>query len=278
MEASAPWWPGLAQKLANQKWIELNTKYYLNIQNYSTTRFVFGQGHKPRSLLSIAGLPRKSDYLPPKIEVLPTQLEACFAGHGLRFYRPDEISDAAFSSALRVAYERISVAPGLFESVTVLARCIVLLRPEVDTSDISYSSPEIPFTIFVSIPCNHVENLGLRVAEAVVHECMHLQLTLLNEVQPLVQSDSEVHFSPWKGELRASSGILHALYVFAAIKRWLQLLPSNERDQTYVSSRISQITDEASQLYDFGLSTDLTPFGKNVCKQLLHYLRADCAI
>jgi HEXXH motif-containing protein len=272
------WWPGLASQLANKKFVQLDTSLRIDSHSYSTTRFVLGEAHKPRMLMTVDVVQHATIFFPPKIEILPQFLEDALAKHGLHFYSIDEVMHNQCLQVLRAAFEIIRIIPDLFESVLVLAKRIVLLRVEDEAFDISYSSPEIPFSIFISIPCTEVPHCVVRVAEAIIHESMHLQLTLLEEVQPLFKSEGEKYFSPWKGELRASSGVLHALYVFAVIRGWLLKLPLDEVSAEYVRRRVAQIAYEADQLSNFETSTDLTVFGKAVCQRLLHYLRAEDAI
>ena len=59
-----------------------------------------------------------------------------------------------------------------------------------------------------------------RVAEALVHEAMHLQLSLLERRIELVESDrtKAVAFSPWRNSERDVQGVIHALYVFVIVR------------------------------------------------------------
>ena len=47
---------------------------------------------------------------------------------------------------------------------------------------------------------------------------MHLQLSLVERVVPLVLSQRKMYYSPWRDEVRNSEGILQALYVFGVIR------------------------------------------------------------
>ena len=44
-------------------------------------------------------------------------------------------------------------------------------------TDVSFSYPSVPFSVFVSIPPNQSVVTELRLAEAILHEAMHLQLS-----------------------------------------------------------------------------------------------------
>ena len=51
-----------------------------------------------------------------------------------------------------------------------------------------------------------------------MHEALHLQLSLVERVLPMVVSnpggESEQVFSPWAGDGRSVRGLLHGVYVF----------------------------------------------------------------
>ena len=53
---------------------------------------------------------------------------------------------------------------------------------------------------------------------------MHLQLTLLDTVEPLVGTSGTCGYSPWKQEIRPVEGLLHGIYVFAVIHQTLGVL------------------------------------------------------
>lgn len=267
-----PWWTGLATQLSYSKWVDLNINFDITNRNYSTTRFILGDTYKPVLVMGLKSVNYTGTYFPTEVEILPSELECRFAKNGLHFYGLGEVSESTFISTLSAAFKEIQTIPDLFNSVVTLANKVVLLRPSDDVSDVSYSAPDIPFTIFVSITVTQPPHIHLRVAEAIIHECMHLQLTLLEEVRPLFKSNVEKYFSPWKGELRNTYGILHALYVFTVIKKWLEALPVDKDTQSYVSGRLSQISHEIGLVAGVETSKDLTPFGRNVCSYLLKNL------
>ena len=113
--------------------------------------------------------------------------------------------------------------PTLQFSVAALIRSCHVLKPENESFDVSYSDPRVPFSVFVSVPRGRGETNALRVAESLVHEAMHLQLTLIERLLPLVDESEQTYFSPWK-RTRSPRGILHALYVFRVVESFLERL------------------------------------------------------
>jgi len=109
-------------------------------------------------------------------------------------------------------------------------------------------------------------NLDLRVAESILHECMHLQLTLIEDQISLLVADNEHHFSPWRRTFRPTRGVLHALYVFRAVQDFFTAIVAtkhlSEAENNHVSRRLRDIDVEVEQLGDLSASQDLTPAGK----------------
>ena len=118
---------------------------------------------------------------------------------------------------LQDAIDVLARVPTLQGTVSTLIRTCHVLKPENDSYDVSHSDPRTPFSAFVSVPRKRGPTDALRVAESLVHEAMHLQLTLIERLLPLVKESDLTYFSPWKGTQRSPRGVLHALYVFRAI-------------------------------------------------------------
>jgi HEXXH motif-containing protein len=115
--------------------------------------------------------------------------------------------------------------------------------------DVSHSTPELPFSIFVSIPEKDERDASLRVAESLIHEAMHLQLTLVDSIEPLVVDDRARGYSPWKDEVRPVIGLLHGLYVFAVIHQALGILAGVHGEWgQYCRKRIGAIECEIASL------------------------------
>lgn len=118
------------------------------------------------------------------------------------------------------ASKLISAAPSLEAVVRRCVKEILVLASTDDTVDISHSEPRWPTRIFISLPSSS-PIADLRVAEAIVHEAMHLNLTFLEQHVELIRSEKHL-YSPWRNEPRPVAGVLHGLYVFACIYRFFE--------------------------------------------------------
>jgi HEXXH motif-containing protein len=115
--------------------------------------------------------------------------------------------------------------------------------------DVSHSDPELPFCIFISLPQPGEADAALRVAEAILHESMHLQLTMIELCVPLIARDLLGGYSPWKHEVRPVSGLLHGLYVFAVIHQICDLLLRARSEwERYGRMRRTEIEKEVATL------------------------------
>lgn len=145
-----------------------------------------------------------------------------------------------------------------------------LLRAEPGY-DVSHSEPRWRRKIFVSIPERYDEIGEVRLAESLIHEAMHLNLTDFEEVQPLVSDFVDKMKSPWKSDARPFQGVLHGLFVFACIGEYftqvLQVLESNGLVNDHCKQRIEEIAAEIRSI-DFGeLNGGLTAKGASLARR-----------
>ena len=165
----------------------------------------------------------------------------------------------------------LNLVPTVWPTVCQLVRALHVIDPGDNDIDVSFSDPSVPFSVFVSVPPRRSETVILRIAEAILHESMHLHLTLISRILPLVQPEGRMQYSPWRGEERDSEGILQALYVFSVIRSFLTLLlttRSKEADD-HVSDRIEQIERQIGQARSFRECDELTPEGAALVTRLL---------
>ncbi len=162
---------------------------------------------------------------------------------------------------------------GPLQSLNLLVRSIHVVKQDDPEIDISHSDPQIPFSIFVSVCENESPFSDLRIAEGVLHEAMHLKLSLLEDVTQLVKPYSgNLYFSPWRDERRPAQGVLHGLFVFKAIIDFYCSLSKdnlNDFEISYLADRKAQIASEIKQLNEFPSCIDLTVYGANLVKNLL---------
>ena len=152
--------------------------------------------------------------------------------------------------------------------------------------DVSHSQPRWPGRVFLSCP-ERADGIGaLRLAEAVVHEAMHLHLTNEEERSALVATSTGLAHSPWRKASRPVQGVLHGLFVFTCIYRFLErvasTVPLAADLNVYVAERLNTIDTELRQVDVTGLLSGLTSRGKTEVafwiggRRMLGCSRTDC--
>lgn len=271
------WFPDITDALVKRGWHMLHLRTGITMPHYGTARVLAGDARAPRHVVGCLSFCPDAD----ADDVTPHLLAECLvndAAHryqeiGLTFYTPDEI---AHTTALHGLQETIAILASvrtLHHTVARLVRVCHLVKPEHDNYDVSYSDPQVPFSIFVSIPQKRAANDALRVAESLVHEAMHLQLTLIEQAVPLVHPYAERYFSPWKGTYRSVQGVLHALYVFRVIDQCLERLlalpgcPLSSAD--HMRHRRREIVSQVHEIETFKDSPALTAVGTRFVRRLI---------
>ena len=190
----------------------------------------------------------------------------------------DNVYAEQATTLLEIAlFDVIKPLPFLWTAVSELVWCCHVVLAQADDYDVSFSDPGIPFSVFVSASAQHDRLAVLRVAENLVHEAMHLQLTLFEDLCPLIHRDSRWSmYSPWKQEQRPAQGILHGLYVFYVL-RWMWLENSRvtyrSSDRDFALRRIMDIDGEIDAVRALEDSPALTEAGKRFLQEL--FLRND---
>lgn len=266
------WFPGLAAELVTWGWEDLFKKTKIGQTNYSTAAAL--HGHVITSLPPIARLQPKgiSPLLPIQIDETPYEIAEMYGDSGALPYTGLELQSLATIDCVSEALGILASVPSVYETVSCLVASLHLLKPESDEIDVSFSLPEIPFSIFVSVPQSRIENDSLRVAEAILHEAMHLQLTLIEQLVPLVEETDERYFSPWKNQYRHPRGVLHALYVFTVVKQLLESLLENEQwacSFKYIEERLTTVVSQRWEISDFDKCLALTSFAQKLARKLL---------
>jgi HEXXH motif-containing protein len=167
---------------------------------------------------------------------------------------------------LREAARLLAASPRLETAIQAAVGEIFLLRAR-PSFDISHSEPRWPQAIFISVPSTRSQVSALRSAENVVHEAMHLQLTIFEQASPLIADETSQMASPWRVEPRNLQGILHGVYVFRCIAEFFAALSLrgvlDNEGVGYVTRRRAQITDELSRIDFDRLALGLTRTGQD---------------
>jgi len=264
---SDPWFPELTHELTVPEWGRLHCDIGLTPNNYGTARVFRRSVSAPRAI--IASLEKSSLYDVPTISIEAAQEEWAdsYRKAGVSFYSADEILNTTILGCVQDAIVIINQVPSLRGTIDSLVRSLHLIEAEDVDLDVSFSEPHVPFSIFVSVPRQRLDNDALRVAEAIVHEAMHLQLTLIERTAVLYTANNEKkYFSPWRQEQRNAQGIVHGLYVFGVIERFLTSVRCSGQ---YLAERCIRITEEIGQIRGFQNSLDLTPLGDSLVRRLL---------
>lgn len=181
----------------------------------------------------------------------------------------------AFGQQVQSAIDLLGHCESTLSIVSAVVWSIVIVNSDSPDSDVSYSDPEVPFTIFVSAPRKESEASSLRLAESILHESMHLYLTLIEQEKPLVKSssDSLMAYSPWRDCLRPLNGVLHGTFVFRAIYDFFSQLHTvrlSTAEKEHVCARLTQITTDFSNLQLCWINDGLTEFGTDLFDELVN--------
>ena len=260
------WVPGLAQLLAARLWRHRGRA--LNARTYGSLRWLRSDPLTCRMTMAVINAEAT---LPIVIEALPPEAAQRYEALGLRLLsRPPTIEEFTLCQN---AFALLKVYRGPFQAVVTLVRSIHLLAGTKPNYDSSFSDPELPCSICVSLPTGE-RHAQLRLAESILHEAMHLQLTLLENEVPLIADSNATGYSPWQETNRPVSGLLHGLFVFRVIEQWLEEFESGgaRKERIYASRRRLQIVKEIGMLSGLAESPALTRFGR----KFIHWLLGAC--
>ena len=256
-----PWFPHTGNLLSKYAEQRLLAPRDISFDSYGTHRYLSKNSCAPRHELGrIWGLGNK----PVFIERLPSSTFEQYNRIGLYQLDPRHMLSYGVLHTIQKAYRYFDEVPSLRQTVDQLVHCIHILEAEGELFDVSHSDPEVPLSVFISVPKQQVPNAALRVCESILHESMHLQLTLLEYKVTLVSHCRSTLRSPWRSELRPPRALLHGIYVFSSILDFFRLLEprlSNSDALYYVHRRRSEIVAELRSARANLRSTDLTDPG-----------------
>jgi HEXXH motif-containing protein len=253
--ATPLWWPGLAERLVKE--------YAARSEGYSTSQWIASV--PPSKAWKVAA--QGTAEFRTVIELLPALAAQELSFKGVPF--ADDASITTYGLAgLENALSLLQQVPSLAETVGAVAKRVHILESSEPGFDVSYSDPSIPFSVFLNISEGRFATL--RTTEALVHEAMHLQLSLIEQIVPIANVDQGLHYSPWKRCKRPVGGLMHALYVFRVIDQWLAHLPKTSQEALdYAEKRRREITEEIEQLDPASFSDHLTVDGRQLLSRLL---------
>ena len=271
---TAPWLPQLTDALVENARETLYSRTGISVPDYGTARVLVGQPEVPRHIMARLPIcPNVENTAAMLIEALSPEDRRRYQDLGLVFCTPDETKQPAVLNCLQEAVNLLRYESTLQTTIAALVRICHVLKPRDDDYDISHSDPQVPFSIFVSVPHRHRSNDVLRVAESIIHEAMHLQLTLIEHDLPLVDTSASTHFSPWRDTYRPPRGVLHALYVFRVIDRFFERLQTlsvlSVTEASYIKNRREEIFRQIGEIGMFKEYPALTTLGSEFVWRLM---------
>lgn len=193
--------------------------------------------------------------------------------NGLNLFTEGELEKICALEKLGYALDIINLVNPVYDCVLNLVRAIQVIKSHNIDRDASYSHPDIPFSIFVSVCHDSSEHSNLRVAESILHEAMHLKLSLIENIVELVKIDCvNEYFSPWRQTYRPPSGIVHGIYVFRVIYDFYEelLVKQNlsKNSERFILTRSNEIKNQINTLRDFKDVAELSREGKKLVSNL----------
>ena len=268
------WFPGLAEPLSRIAWGQLQRDIGLNEASYSTARLLLRNPTEEYRIVARCR-PRPNRAVEAchgeiPIEFLTTDIARLVTDNDVQFLDRNSIKGAVHQQ-LEDALSLLNLVPTIWTTVCTLVRSLHVIDPGGDENDVSFSDPLLPFSIFVSVPSALSEVAVLRIAESILHESMHLQLTLVERITPLVEPQGMKYYSPWRDETRDSEGILQALYAFGVIRSFFAAAPAwcSPEANDHVASRREQIGFQMRQAQSFKNCDELTADGLALVARLL---------
>jgi HEXXH motif-containing protein len=261
LHAGGPlWYPGLAASLIEAFEDEQRAEGWSR-DRYGTRRWMLGDAEAARLELGVVSA-GSHEWI---VEALPYGV----AGRDLPPLSESPAPDVA--ARIEGAVERVSIE-GLAESLGWIARSCHVLAAEPGY-DVSHSTPGLPLSMFFSMPGTDERRAEFRLAESIIHEAMHLQLTFIESHVPLVKSTGATAYSPWKQSARPAGGLLHGLYVFAVIHEALVALAVGDAEvREYAEARCPEIAGEIAAIGD--AREALTSDGTMLWEELIARVRA----
>lgn len=269
IENQLPLWDcELTKLLAENKWNELSSSLSLN----ETYKYSISNCVNKKHYTDEFTIPLLDNIL---IAIPSDSLKPFYEKHSLNVTCiEDEVNILIpkINGALRI----IKNVPEAFSFIKNIVKSVQIINSEFEDTDTSYSHPDIPFSIFFSV-CNDSSTISnLRVAESILHESMHLLLTLAEQhLDFILPNTMETYYSPWREEQRHVRGVLHGMFVFKAIKDFYKLLLqkkefiNSEKEKEFLKFRIIEIENEMQLITNFPSSEGLTNSGKTLALKLL---------
>ena len=266
------WNANITRELVKGRWKYLRNENSWDLNQYNTAGYVL---KNPSISVNRTPLTCKSEPYIIYMEIPSFEyLTNFYKENGLNLFTEGELEKICALEKLGYALDIINLVSPVYDCVLNLVRAIQVIKSHNIDRDASYSHPDIPFSVFVSVCHDSSEHSNLRVAESILHETMHLKLSLIeNEVQLIKRGSVNKYLSPWRDEKRLAGGVLHGLYVFRAIFEFFRDLTSTSNShyvKQYARNRQRLINQDIKQISNFAHSPDLTEYGATLAGHLIN--------
>lgn len=242
---------------------------YASWHDYSTSRHLCGSNP---TILSMSEKLRSSPCPDMIVELLSGDLAESWTSVGLQIAKDSDLQDKVFLDALLDSLVLIQGHPEIYATVEAMCRSLHPLIGNRCDIDISFSDPALPFSIFVSCPLVDSQYRVERLAESIVHEALHLQLSLIEKAIPLIMDngDNTLAYSPWKGERRTLQGLVHGIYVFGNLRTfWSDVVSQRPDSSEFGKARVSAIEAEMLDVTSLVTARNLTSSGQWLASSFL---------
>ncbi len=136
---------------------------------------------------------------------------------------------------------------------------------------VSFSDDIVPGALYVSIRHNGGLIDAVDLADSLIHEHRHQKLYLLGRHTPLVERDYPLVQSPWRNDPRPPSGLLHAAFVFAELRRfWTHIANEDRMRATRAKRYLDVVNGQLQQAWVTLATAPLTPAGRELAAELEH--------
>ena len=226
-ESEPLWFPQLAGPIGRVAWNRLSRQIGLTSKSYSTTRLVLRDPEAKHHIVRYCG-PKSGqgrDRMPGLIpvEVLTADVMQKITDHDVRLLQP-HLLQGSVAAGLDAAFSLLELVPTIGATIHELVKALHVIDSCDDDTDVSFSDPALPFSVFVSVPRRKSVTVSWRIAEAILHESMHLHLTLVGQVLPSASYATKRVLLPLapraKERGRHSSGIIcircHPVFLYRA--------------------------------------------------------------
>ena len=252
--------------------IQLRQKFlgeYSSLRHYSTARHL-GETNptfisKPEELAS-------SPCPDMIVELLSQDFTKAWESMGLKFANECDLKNSMFLDTLMDSTVLIQEKREIQATVAAMCRSLHPLISDDCDVDISFSDPALPFSIFVSCPPLRAKYGAERLAEGIIHEALHLQLSLFEKADPLIVNSSHetLIYSPWKGEGRTLQGLVHGIYVFGNLRAfWTDVVKRRPQSVEFGKARVCAIEAEMASIAHMVNSSNLTTSGRRLASSFL---------